>query len=155
VLRFATSPDRLRILDGLLRYRSSLHELGLTKGFQWLDGSFMEEIEVTEERTPNDIDLVTFFHLPDGLPSQAELLNLVPAWFNSGEKVHFYVDAYYCQLGEPMSRFEVEQVSYWYSLWSHRRDELWKGFLQIDLDPALDAEAKANLNAIAAERGVS
>lgn len=42
--RFALSPERLKILNGLLNYRSALHALGLTNGFQWLDGSFMENI---------------------------------------------------------------------------------------------------------------
>ena len=33
-------------------------------------------------------------------------------------------------------------MSYWYSLFSHRRDDLtWKGILQVPLDPTSDAEA--------------
>jgi hypothetical protein len=48
VLRFSTTPERRGILDGLLRYRSALHGVGLTTGFQWVNGSFLEHIEVTE-----------------------------------------------------------------------------------------------------------
>jgi hypothetical protein len=37
----------------------------------------------------------------------------------------------------------VAQSSYWYSMWSHRRNQAWKGFLQIDLAPSQDVEALA------------
>ena len=73
VMRFGISIARCRILDGLLRYRAALHGLGVTRGFQWLDGSFLEHIEVLDSRPPNDIDVVTFFHLPAG-ETQASLV---------------------------------------------------------------------------------
>jgi len=44
ILKFATSPERREILDGLLRFRASLHNLGLTSGFQWINGSFLEYV---------------------------------------------------------------------------------------------------------------
>ncbi|WP_414651656.1 DUF6932 family protein [Hafnia paralvei] len=34
--------------------------MGLAEGFQWVDGSFTENIELIERRTPNDVDVVTF-----------------------------------------------------------------------------------------------
>jgi hypothetical protein len=40
--RFATSQERMNILDGLLRFRAALHGAGMVSGFQWLDGSFKE-----------------------------------------------------------------------------------------------------------------
>src|SRR5690606_3212200 len=64
VLRFGTSPKRREILDGLLRFREQLHNLGLVTGFQWLDGSFLEEVELLEQRPPHDIDVVTFVEPP-------------------------------------------------------------------------------------------
>jgi hypothetical protein len=36
-------------------------------------------------------------------------------------------------------------VAYWYSMWSHRRDGMWKGFVQIDLSPSEDTPALAIL----------
>ena len=33
-----------------------------------------------------------------------------------------------------------------YSLWSHRRNGQWKGYLQIDLSPIDDTVAEANLS---------
>jgi hypothetical protein len=64
VENFSRSPERKRILTGLLDYRAALHEVGLNNGFQWLDGSFMEAVEVIEIRSPRDVDVVTFFYLP-------------------------------------------------------------------------------------------
>ena len=46
VERFATSPERIEILEGYLNYRKALHDLGLLEGFQWLDGSFCENVEL-------------------------------------------------------------------------------------------------------------
>lgn len=31
--------------------------------------------------------------------------------------------------------------AYWYSVWSHRRNQLWKGFVQVDLAPGEDTFA--------------
>jgi len=149
VARFRTSKERCNILDGLLRYREDLHKIGINRGFQWLDGSFMEDIETNENRPPNDIDIVTFFELPDGVKSQNELLKISPELFNlDGVKGKYFVDAYYLQLDMPMNDDMVKKVSYWYSMWSHRRDQTWKGYVQISLDDQRDPQAKANLNAI-------
>jgi hypothetical protein len=63
VLRFNTSSERREILTGLLSFRKALHGLGLNSGFQWLDGSFLEDIVTTDSRPPRDIDVVTFYHL--------------------------------------------------------------------------------------------
>jgi len=63
VQRFSTSPERRIILEGLLRFRRALFETGLERGFQWLNGSFFENIEALENRAPRDIDVVTFFDL--------------------------------------------------------------------------------------------
>jgi hypothetical protein len=82
---FATTPARCRILKGFLAYRAALHALGLLEGFQWIDGSFVEEIEVLEERDPNDIDVVTFYKLPSD-ETQATLFNKNPILFPSNEE---------------------------------------------------------------------
>lgn len=64
VERYGSSIKRLEILKGFLNYRKKLHDLGLVQGVQWLDGSFVENIEVLEGRAPNDIDVVTFANMP-------------------------------------------------------------------------------------------
>src|SRR5690554_6911742 len=66
ILHFGTTQNRQSILIGLLNFRASIHAAGLIHGFQWVDGSFLEDIENLENRPPADIDIVTFFHLPQG-----------------------------------------------------------------------------------------
>ncbi|MEQ5801630.1 hypothetical protein [Halomonas sp. H10-9-1] len=140
VQRFGTSQERIRILDGFLRYRQGLHDAGLTQGFQWLDGSYMEHVEALEKRPPNDIDVVSFIDFP-GVKNQQEVLNS----FNEiigilpdarlAIKKYYHVDAYFVAMNVIPPERLVERSSYWYSMWSHRRDDSWKGFLQISLFP--------------------
>ena len=80
ILRFNTSKDRYTILNGFLRFRSALHSIGLVSGFQWLNGSFVEDIESIESRSPGDIDIVTFYELPPG-ESQASIVKKNPYYF--------------------------------------------------------------------------
>ena len=137
--RFATTAQRATILEGLLRYRAALHAAGAVSGFQWLDGSFLEHIEDTENRPPNDIDVVTFFRLPPGVSQATFFGTILPLIDSDQTKPLFSVDAYGQVLGEEMTGPRVRQVAYWYSMWSHRRDDTWKGYVQVDLDPIEDA----------------
>ena len=143
VMKFATSPEREGVLEGLLRYRAALHALGLVSGFQWLDGSFTEDMETLEQRAPNDIDVVSFVHTPAGLRPDPAALQVLD---HDAAKASFKVDAYFVEL----NRLPPDQLTtlsaYWYSLWAHRRNHVWKGFLQIDLAPSEDADALAWLN---------
>lgn len=52
VKRFATSAERIEILLVLIAYRTELRSLGFLDGFQWIDGSFVEQIEITRNRPP-------------------------------------------------------------------------------------------------------
>jgi hypothetical protein len=149
VLRFGTSADRRRVLDGFLRYRSRLHFAGLVDGFQWLDGSFLEHIEMLEGRPPNDLDVVTFFRLPPGTDGATIMGRAPDAFPMTGAaravlKSTFFVDPYLVHLDLPPEAL-VANGTYWYSLWSHRRDWSWKGYLQIDLGPTEDAIAAGHL----------
>jgi len=142
VEQFSTSPDRVAILEGLLDYRTALHQLGVFSGFQWLDGSFLEDVETLESRPPKDVDVVTYFHLPPGDTQQTLLARAGGLFSNPHVKSAYSVDAYPYVLGEPVSAPAVRQISYWYSMWSHRRNGIWKGFIQVDLDPQQDADAR-------------
>jgi len=144
--RFATSPERMAILDGLLRFRAGIHAAGITSGFQWLDGSFLEQVEALESRAPRDMDVVTFFDLPSGQDQRSLVQSHGKLFDQKHVKATYAMDAYFVVLGEPLDTGSVRRVSYWYSLWSHRRDGLWKGFVQVDLDPSQDGDARVILN---------
>lgn len=148
ILHFNTSEERRLILQGYLRYRQAFHDIGLVSGFQWLDGSFIEQIEIVEARPPRDIDVVTFFDMPVGM-SQIDVLSLNPRLFKPEHrdeiKDEYHVDGQWVPLTVPPKRL-VERSTYWYSVWGHRRDLTWKGFVQVDLSPAKDDTAVAILN---------
>lgn len=143
VMRFSTSPDRSAILIGFLKYRAELHRIGIVDGFQWLDGSFLENIEIIERRPPNDIDVVTFCGLTANLTLTPENEQLFDQPF---VKSTYKVDSYFVELDSLPPRELTAWSVYWYSMWSHRRTEIWKGFLQIELAPTEDIEAKAWLD---------
>jgi hypothetical protein len=151
--RFAFTESRRSIIDGFLQYRSALHSAGLVSGFQWIDGSFLEDIETNESRSPNDIDVVTFFELPLGI-KQIDLVKQFPMLFPSSftEKLEikkrYSVDAFSECLNQNPKQL-VEQSAYWYSIWSHRRNQSWKGYVQVELSPNNDVDARKQLIAFA------
>ena len=143
VTRFATSPERRLILQGWLNFRSALHNMGLTEGFQWLNGSFMEHVEVLEHRPPRDMDVVTFLKAPTTFlptPKQAEALD------HDHVKRIYLIDSYLIEIDQMDRRNLIRKAAYWYSIWSHRRNQAWKGYLEVDLNPAFDQQVREWLN---------
>ena len=148
VLRFATSPERCKVLKGFLDYRAALHGMGLVSGFQWLDGSFTEQVETLERRPPKDIDVVTFVHTPDDFDPSDEQIGVLD---HDAAKARFLVDSYFVEINQEPPEVLVERSAYWYSMWSHRRNQAWKGYLQIDLNPEHDADAREHLTLLDAQ----
>ena len=137
---FAFSRERAEVLRGLLDYRGALHRAGITSGFQWINGSFVEDIETLEGKAPNDIDVLTFC----AMPGDADYRSLFDSTITSRQ---FRVDAYFLPLNASLTPPRVRAISYWYSMWAHRRDGRWKGFLEIDLNPVSDASVRTELEA--------
>jgi hypothetical protein len=146
ILKYGTSPKRNQILLGLLNFRRELHKIGITKGFQWIDGSFLEDIETLECRPPNDIDVVNFYYIPEGLSQKELVLRNSKIFDPILVKENFKVDGYFISISLASPERLISRTAYWYSMWSHKRDESWKGFLQIDLSPSDDEAARTNLN---------
>jgi hypothetical protein len=141
VERFAFSPKRIEILQGLLSYRQELAQLGIVDGFQWLTGSILENIENLESRDPNDIDIVTFFRRPIGAKDPI-------AWMHFGNinrqsfspqrnKMIFKCDTQYIDL-DASSEDVANLTRFWFGLFSHRRNDQWKGMLTIPLLTSTD-----------------
>lgn len=144
--RFAFSPARRKLCRKLLSFRKDLHQTGIRSGFQWLDGSFLENIEVIEQRDPRDIDVVTFYHPPHGENEESlyEKYNLL---FAPGKvKINYAIDNYYHTLGKKLDATQVRKISYWYSMWGYRRDGYSKGFVEVSLDPSQDIGAERVLD---------
>lgn len=144
---FAYTEERKIILDGLLRYRAELYKVGIISGYQWLNGSFTTHIEILESRPPNDIDIVTFFHLPNDETQLSFLPKIKDLLTPKITKLNFKVDAYSVILGQNLTYDLIQRITYWYSMWSHRKsDNLWKGFLQVPLNYDEDQQAIILLN---------
>lgn len=136
VRRYAQSPERIAILKGLLGYRRKLKETGISQGFQWLDGSFVEDAELSLGRPPADIDLVTFALRPT---------NDIEVWkgivygnkelFHPSESKDKYLcDAYFVDLNTHPIHI-VSNTKYWFGLFSHQRGSyLWKGMVEIPIE---------------------
>jgi hypothetical protein len=134
--RFCGSPARVTIFRGFLEYRRTLSTLGFVQGFQWLSGSFMEDIERLEGRDPRDVDLVTFCTPPAHCLTPADIRAIVVAnsdvFLPPRAKTRFHCDPYFVNLQElPVST--VTQTRYWFGLFSHRRGGMWKGLVQVPL----------------------
>jgi len=107
---FGFTKKRRSILRGVLNYRKALYQARITKGFQWIDGSFTENVETLQNRDPSDLDVVTFFHLPQGI-NQREFFQKHSHLFKRDQlKEKYQVDNYTCLLGEPMESRHVQQV---------------------------------------------
>lgn len=63
-MHFATSLERVAILRGLLSYRRELRLIGVVDGWQWMDGSFVENVEALRNRAPADMILSRFLVCP-------------------------------------------------------------------------------------------
>ena len=156
VYRFGQSVERRELLNGLLRYRALLQRAGLGAGFQWVNGSFVEDVERIRGRPPADIDVVNFIYLPSGV-SEMDFYRSNESIFDRDYiKQHFSVDGYSVamDLSRPESvRFAIRNSVYWYSVWSHTRDRQWKGYVELDLSAASDSEAWQVIEGLSAEGG--
>jgi hypothetical protein len=143
--RFSATPERRLILRHWLQHRSEMARLGMNVGFQWIDGSFVED------KIPNDIDVITFFRRPVGSESDQGIGLLFANEPNVLRrpmiKARLRVDAMFVDLDGTVER-TVQLTRYYGSLFSHRReDDLWKGMVSVPLDQATDAQATALLDA--------
>jgi len=123
------------------------------QGFQWIDGSFVEDIERTERRKPNDIDIVTFHYVPYGHTEESFYHEFQDLFDEESIASKYAVHAHYVYLGSDQIEFVIENCTYWYSLWSHRRDRIWKGYLQLGLANDDDNAARREIDRLASEGG--
>lgn len=151
VQHFSTSPERIEILKGVIAYRLQLRSNGISDGFQWLNGSFTENVEANDDRPPNDIDLITFADRPMQAQEDVEWNEFISSNLDlfdpSITKLNHKCDAYYVDMKLP-SQMLVNRTRYWFGLFSHQRETfLWKGLLEIPLESD-DVEARKYLQEV-------
>lgn len=153
VHKFAFSTERIKILIGFLEYRKAIYSSGITTGFQWINGSFVENIESIAERAPNDIDVVTFSNLYQTIPNYPKWAEINFNFLsNPIAKNKYKVDSYWVDMDIGFNEYSIERCTYWYSMWSHQRDtNIWKGFFVISLSPSDDTDAINYLSRLSIE----
>ena len=147
--RFATSWDRVKILKGFVRFRIQCCKTYVRQGFQWIDGSFMENVEESQHRSPNDIDVVTFaFGLNDYIANSIK--NRFPEFLDSTLSKPKYMVDHYLIVADDDPLTIIESVRYWNQLFGHNRIGVWKGMVEVPLyeDDAKDNEALQFLDSI-------
>ncbi|MCH5167988.1 MAG: hypothetical protein J1F35_08930 [Erysipelotrichales bacterium] len=139
---FCFSKERINILIGFVSFRLKMIQNGIVNGFQWVDGSFTENVEARENRPPHDLDVVTFFKGID--LQQSSKINSTFQEFSNPHlsKQKFFIDHYPFPF-DANPDFTVEYTRYWYQLFSHNRRGVWKGIIKIPLyvDPVKDTDA--------------
>lgn len=139
VLRFSSNEKRINILHGYIDYCKKLESIGIIEGIQWVDGSFTENVELSRNRPPNDIDLVTLIVPPFG-NNWRNIFEQNRTWLTSpGSKADYFCDAYIIDLSANPQMI-VRNTCYWFGLFTHQRDTyIWKGILQLDLKEVLES----------------
>ena len=150
VAALGTTPERQNLLYGLIEYRALLRNFGYIDATQFIDGSFVENVEGREGRAPGDIDVFTFAALPvqyhgnpalwasAGFPQwQSEIVN------QTLNKQRYQLDTYGAIVSHGGLMGMMNATIYWYSLFSHKRvTHDWKGFVRIPLNPLDDQAAR-------------
>lgn len=143
--RFGTSIHRVVVLQHFLAHRAALSALGFVGGFQWCDGSFVEDT------SPDDLDVVAFVRPPTQTPGQlAQLAAQNPHLFDPAlTKSNYHCDVYFVDLTLPPEAV-IARTHYWFGLFSHRRVTAeWKGLVQVPLySPNEDVAALTALTAL-------
>lgn len=137
---FCTSRERANLLLGLNQYRKHLFEGGFVNGFQWIDGSFVENVEVRRNRPPRDIDIITFFHRPNQYMGQEKdwrhifSTNIHPIYFDSEKMKPIFLCDTYCAELDSHPRALISSATYWSGLFSDTRESgMKKGIVEISL----------------------
>lgn len=147
--KFVTSEERSIIIKGLISYRDALRAEGIHAGFQWIDGSFVENVEKNRGRPPKDVDIITFSFRPERYNEPDDWENFVNSRLDlfdpEQSKMIYKCDAYFIDLqSHPI--LLVNLTRYWFGLFSHQRETFqWKGMLEIPIDDD-DSEVLALLN---------
>lgn len=145
--KFATSPERIDILKCFLQFRSEMRKNGIS-GFQWLDGSFLEDIEKSSRnRPPKDLDLLTFYNPLTTAQDTIIMTNFIEFVDRNSCKVKFKLDHMLINIAQHPVAI-IEFTRYYLQLFTHNRDQVWKGMLKIDVglftNEDLDAEIYLN-----------
>lgn len=139
VERFGHTKSRRDLIRKFFAFRNEVRNCGWHHGFQWLNGSFLTDVERLERgRAPGDIDVVSFLY-------SSEATDLTAARHMASEEGHddiksrLQIDSYFVDL-DVKTETVIDSAMYWQSIWGHRKgDYREKGFVKVTIDSCDDA----------------
>lgn len=142
VKRFGHTADRRRLLSGFLDFRHKMRNLGMINAFQWVDGSFVEDVERTLGRPPQDIDVLTVYWDYKEF-FQEQFFGQFREGYDTGlAKKHYGIDHRIVDASHRPHHL-IEELQFIIQLFSHNRNGVWKGILKLDVNtPNEDAQAR-------------
>lgn len=148
VQRVGTSARRRDLLRGLLRYRRDLGALGLRWAMQWIAGSITDAPRAPGHE-PKDIDVATFALVPDswfGPEGFDEAVVARHAAVLDPEACRraYGCDAYLSPVNHVVPALHAAHS--FFALYSHTKDDRWKGFYQVELTETPEGEDKRALD---------
>lgn len=152
VKRFGHTDRRRALLRKFFAFRGELRDCGWHSGFQWLNGSFLEDVErVGHGREPGDIDVVSFLYYSEVFDFE-KARHLASSDGHEDVKARFWIDSYVVNLNGPVD-VVLCWAMYWQSLWGHRKlDRMEKGFVRVSIGDD-DGSALALLDHLDEEAG--
>lgn len=153
---FGDTPRRRRLLANLIMYRALLASDGYQSGLQFIGGAFVENIELTGLRDPDDIDVLSIVNAPKKYIVEPSLWTSTGKAFWDHEIADRRKNKQRYSLDAPALIYEntepyifIRELIYWYGLFSHQRStRVWKEFLALTLDFSLDQATFALLSAL-------
>lgn len=138
--RFPDSYQRRTFLRELLTFRGQLRACGEVHGFQWIAGSFVEQIENSDHnrgpRSPHDIDIINFVS-PQNEITKTKLAEFMTAKLRRNYDEQPLCDVRFLELtleGDILAH-EFRHLMYLCGFYCHqKRSERWKGVVQIPLE---------------------
>lgn len=141
--RFGTTENRINILKKLLLFRKKMHKENIRIGFQWLYGSFVENIEVSQKREPKDLDIITFYR---GFSESGiqELKKTFPEYLSPKSSLKKYNLDHSAFIMDISPEFTVELLMNSMQLCTHTRKGEWKGILRLEINTPEEDETALN-----------
>lgn len=147
--KFATTEVRIELLTKFVEFRLKVHESEITSGFQWVDGSFLEDKEKALNKDPNDIDVATFFQVSSP-NTEDKIKNEFPEFINRGlAKDNYMLDNLLIHI-TPLAPYDlIRNTNFISKLFSYSRRGVHKGMVEIHLNtPTNDKAALEYLKSV-------
>lgn len=113
--KFAVSDEHINILKKYVEFRLECFGTGIHNGFQWIDGSFVEDTQQRESREPHDIDVVSFIYRAYINPNN--IIKSFPEFINPKLSKNRYLVDHYIVVADLNPEFELDckqtDLAYW------------------------------------------